>query len=427
MSLVLKNVSIRFKSSSYWKDVAWLSSGTLIAQVIMISTMPFFSRIFKPTDFAVYNLFSIISGLVAVIATLRYEYFIQLPEKDNDALTLVKIVLFLGIISTFVLTISLGFFRKLISQWAGEPNLSPWLIFVPVTGTAMSLAIALQGWTQRRLFYRRSGEAEVIGKFSYVIIIIAGWLFLFGAGGLILGWVGTALGKIIWLSRGIQLFAEMKYSDLKRIAKVYFRLGGSLVISHGLLSFTMAIPSIFISRNYGAETLGQYALSYFVVCFPSTILGGAIGNVYYQRASERWAQGRSIGDIWRSNARKVLIIGLFFYGPAIITIPYLFPIMFGNVWGPAGYYGSILGFSAFFSFISSPMDKTCLIIGAWWYAPLWHSFRTITTSIVVFLAFYLSWNMDVFIMCLVGQQISLYLIDYLFEWHFSNRSPPHLK
>jgi teichuronic acid exporter len=422
---VIRNFKDRFKASTYWMDVAWLSSGTVVAQAITLATMPLFTRIFLPTDFAVQNLFGQIAGLVAVVATLRYEYFIQLPKQDDDALLLIKLVAILGFFVTLVLTIGLWLFRDIIAHWAGDAALSPWLVFIPVTAAAMSLAIALQGWTQRKLLFRRSGEAEVVGKAGQVSTILAGWFFLPGAGGLVLGWLGAALGKIVWLSRGIRCVSCGGYWDLMRMARVYVRLGGSLVLSQGLLACTVAIPSVFIARTYGSEILGQYALAYLVVFFPSALLGGAIGNVYYQRVSESWAQGFNFADIWRSTAKKLLLIGLPLYGVAILIMPWLFPLLFGNVWGPAGYYGAILAISAFFSFATSPMSWACLVVGAWWYVPLWHAARTVTTGMVAGMALFFQWDMDVFITVLVIQQTALYLIDGWAEWRFAYRQPPH--
>jgi teichuronic acid exporter len=378
----------RFRASVYWKDVAWLTSGTVVAQAITLATMPVFSRIFTPSDFAVQNLFGQLAGFFAVVTTLRYEFFVQLPKQDDDALLLVQLVAILGFFVTLVLTPVLWLFRDIIARWAGDAALSAWLVFIPCTAATMSLAIALQGGVQRQLLFRRSGESEVVGKASYSITTLAGWFFLPGAGGLVMSYLGAALGKIVWLSRDIRCASYGKYSDLMRVARAYMRMSGSMVLSHMFLVCTVAIPAVFIVRTYGSETLGQYSLSYLVVCFPSSLLGGAIGNVYYQRASERWAQGFSFGDLWRSTAKKLMLIGLPFYGAAILTMPWLFPLLFGNVWSPAGRYGAILAISAFFSFATVPMSWACLVVGAWWYVPLWHAARTMTTGMVAVMALF---------------------------------------
>ncbi len=414
----------RFKASAYWKDVAWLSSGTAAAQAITLATLPVFSRLFTPSDFAVQNLFTQVVGFAAIAATLRYEYFVQLPGKHRDGMLLVRLVAVLGLAFTALLTPAAWLFRGTFARWAGDPALAPWLVLAPLTGAAISLGAALQGWAQRRGLFRRSGEAEVAGKVGYAGAVLAGWLSLPGAAGLVLGTLATPLGKIAWLRRDPLRESRGRFADMLRLAREYVRLAGSLALSSGLYACTAAIPAVFIARAYGAATLGQYALAAMVVCLPSTLLGNAVGSVFYQRAAERWAQGASFADIWGSTARKLLLIGFPLYGAAILLLPWLFPFVFGEVWRPAGYYGAVLAISSFFNFISNPMEKACLVVRAWWYVSLWHAARAATTGMVTGLALFFRWGIDLFIAVLVIQQVLLYLVDYFAEWRFSRRQPP---
>ena len=419
------NIWSRIKGSTYWKDIAWLASGTVLAQVVTFATMPLFTRLFAPSDFAVQNLFSQIATFAAVAATYRLEYFVQLPKHDDDALFLVQLVSLMGIAATAFLTPVLWLFRENISVYCGASELAPLLALIPVTAAAMSVAVAFQGLAQRQKSFRRSGEAEIAGKACYALTILAGWYLLPGAAGLVVGWLGASLGKMFWLYKENRWPKIGAISDFKRIFRRYFSLGGALMVSHILLSCTTAIPSIFIARHYGAETLGQYALAFQAVCLPSSLLGAAIGNVYYQRASECWAQGVSFSEVWKTTAKKLIIIGLPVYLIAVFALPWIFPLVFGEVWGPAGRYAAILGVSAFFSFATSPLDKACLVVGAWWYVPLWHAARTITTIAVVAVTYYLKLDISIFLFVFSIQQIALYLVDYWSEWKFSQRLSPY--
>ena len=293
-----------------------------------------------------------------------------------------------------------------------------------MTAVAMSLGIALQGWMQRQKNFKRSGEAEVAGKAGYSIAILAGWVLLPGAGGLVMGWLGAALAKIAWLSKGARFFENRKPSHLAPVAKRYARLGGSLVLSNGFRVCTVAIPSLFIARRYGSDTLGQYALAHFVVCFPSVLLGTAIGSVFYQRASERWANGSGFGDLWRSTAMKLLLIGIPVYAVAILALPWALPLLFGGMWRPAGAYAALLAISSFFAYLANPLEWSSLVVGAWWYISLWNVARTATTAMVAGLALLFQWGMDAFINALVVQQVALYLVDFWAERLFSHRAPP---
>ena len=246
---IVRDLLRRFKSSRYWKDVAWLASGTVMAQAITMATMPVFSRVFTPRDFAVQNLFSQLMGVFSVVATLKYEYFVQLPKDDDDAFSLVKLVFGLGLLGTLVATPLLWMFRDMIAGWAGDAALSAWVALIPATASAMTLGMALQGWTQRKKNFKRSGEAEVAGKAGYSITTLAGWYLLPGAGGLVMGWLGAALAKIAWLSKGARFFENRKPSPVAPVAKRYARLSGSLALSNGFRVCTGAIPSFFIARG----------------------------------------------------------------------------------------------------------------------------------------------------------------------------------
>ena len=421
---ILVSLWHRFKASAYWRDIAWLSAGTAMAQAITLATLPVFSRLFTPSDFAVQNLFAQAAGFVAIAATLRYEYFVPLPRRDEDGTQLVRLVAALGLIAATLLTPAAWLFRATIAGWAGHAALAPWLALAPLTGAAISLGAALQGRAQRRRQFRRSGEAEIAGKVGYAGAVFAGWGLLPGAAGLVLGSLATPLGKIAWLRHGGVPESRSRPTDLLRLAREYGRLAGALALSSGLYACTAAIPAVFIAHAYGAAALGQYALASMVICLPSTLLGNAVGSVFYQRAAERWAKGLIFADIWASTAKKLLLLGVPLFGAAILALPWLLPLVFGGRWRPAGAYGAILAVSSFFGFVSNPMEKACLVVRAWWYVPLWHAARVATTVMTVGLALLCRWGIGTFIAVLVLQQVLLYLVDYFAEWRFSRRSPP---
>ena len=109
---------------------------------------------------------------------------------------------------------------------------------------------------------------------------------------------------------------------------------------------------------------------------------------------------------------------------AILALPWALPLLFGGVWRPAGAYGAVLAISAFFTYLTNPLDKACLVVGAWWYISLWNAARTATTAMVAGLALLFQCGMDAFINALVIQQVALYLVDFWAERLFSHRTPP---
>ncbi len=423
----------RLKSSPYWRDVAWLASGNAMAQAIGVVAMPFLTRLYSPTDFALQNLFLQVMGFAVALLTWRYEYFVQLPKEDIYATRLLRLVLCLGTLGSVLTTPILWLFQDTLADWLGVPMLKTWLVFVPFTAALISFSIAIQNFAQRQGQYRHSSLSELANKGTYVGTALAGyWIFPTPAG-LIMSTGLGAISKIIWLSRLwtnepvienrrlniLPCLDTKKTGSMRLIARIYFRLSGSMVVSHLLLSCTAIIPSLFIARAYGNENLGQFALVASTIYLPSGLIGSAIGQVYYQRAAERRSTGKSFGDLWYVTAKKLIFVGLPIYTILAIISPWVYPFIFGASWVDAGRYASLMAIGAFFSFTTSPLDRGCLVVDAWWYVLGWHFSRALTTALVAWLAWVYSWNIYIFLTALIIQMSLMYLIDYWMNWRFS--------
>jgi hypothetical protein len=70
------------------------------------------------------------------------------------------------------------------------------------------------------------------------------------------------------------------------------------------------------------------------------------------------------------------------------------------------------------------MDRTCLVVGAWWYQPVWHTSRLVTTGLVAWISLAMALSGDGFVKLLVVQQSVLYLVDYWSQWRFSRSTAP---
>jgi lipopolysaccharide exporter len=70
----------KVRRSSFVVDVFTLSSGTAIAQAIMIGILPILSRLYTPEEFGVFTLFVSIATLVSVGASLSFESMIMLAR-----------------------------------------------------------------------------------------------------------------------------------------------------------------------------------------------------------------------------------------------------------------------------------------------------------------------------------------------------------
>lgn len=422
----------RINASAYWRDILWQASGNGVAQVVGLLGLPLLTRLYTPQDFGVQNLFILAVGFASGLMTWRYEYFIQLPKDSSEAKCLLHLVFLLGIVTLFISTPVVWVFDDQLAVWLGNPELSTWLVFVPATALLVSYAVAVQHSVQRRGNYRRSGLSELAGKSAYIGCGATGGAAVSGPLGLIAAPAASAIGKIFFLlaidkkwGKFRKIWVKGLYLDLPdyvgvlRLARRYERLAGSLVFSALLSTCTGAIPAIYIAHAYGGSVLGQFALVTSTIYLPAGLIGTAIGQVYYQRAAECHANNKSFFDLWSNTAKRLIGFGVPVYISVAVVSTWAYPFVFGGAWADAGKYGAWMAIAAFFSFISGPLDRTSLVVGVWWYLPIWHIARFITTGGVVFASWLYTWSFDGFLILLVVQIASMYLIDFFAERRFA--------
>jgi O-antigen/teichoic acid export membrane protein len=98
-----------------------------------------------------------------------------------------------------------------------------------------------------------------------------------------------------------------------------------------------------------------------MIQLPMSLIGGAIAQVFYQRAVEAKAEGTS--HILVENIFKILVrIGFF---PMIMLLfigREIFVVFFGSQWAIAGVFVQILSVWAFVWFISSPLSTMVAVL-----------------------------------------------------------------
>jgi teichuronic acid exporter len=409
--------------SSYWRDVAWQSSGASLAQLVGIAGIPVLTRLYAPEEFAIQSLFLQVVTYVTALVTWRYEYFVQLPKSDDDVRALNRLVLILGFLSAVALTPVFWIFRGAVAVQFGNSGVAPWLFLAPLTAVLFSWAVAAQNNAQRLGDFRTSGLSELVGKLAYVSTGIAGAMMHLGSAGLIVTTAVAAIGKsgLVLLQRRMWRKVPLRtdVGAVRRVQRHYGRLATSTVISHLLSTSALAIPQVAIARLYGIDVLGQFALVMATIFLPSGLLGAAIGQVYYQRAAKQWADGSAFSALWRDMVHKLLIIGVPAYIAAALLSEVAYPFVFGDQWQLAGEFGKWMAIAAFGSFVSSPMDRTCLIVGVASYSILWSIYRLVSTVVVVWLASTLGLSPSSFVIAFAAQMCAAYGIDFWMSYRFS--------
>lgn len=381
------------------------------------------TRLYTPQDFAIQSLFIQLVTLSTAIVTWRYEYFVQLPRARGNVRALNGLIAILGVLSIVVLSPIFWLVREPLAHLMGTTALASWLVFVPITAVLISWALATQSNAQRFGDFKTSGLSELAGKITYVVAGISGGVAHLGASSLIATTALGAIGKAAFIAIKRPAWGRYvlcsRFSRVRQVSAQYLILANSTVLAHLLSSLAIATPQIAIARLYGEIVLGQFALVLATIYLPSSLLGAAIGHVYYQRAAQLHSQGKSFFELWRATAYKLALIGLPIYAVISLVSSVAYPIVFGAQWELAGNLAMWMSLAAYGSFVSGPMDRTCLIVNAGFYSIVWGVFRLLSTFFVIALAYYFHFTPMQFTAALVLQMCTAYSIDFMMGLRFS--------
>jgi len=413
----------RALSSRYLRDVLWQASGSTAAQVLGVAAMPVLTRLYAPSDFAALTLFSQLVVGLSIVMTLRLEYLVMLPADASEAWSILRVVGWLGFGHVLILTPGL-YLLPLHSEWVAQQGaISSWLWLVPVTAWIASMALGYQQIVQRGGDFRSSGSSEFLGRLAYVCCAIAGAAALPSIVGLMSSTVANGLAKLLWVVRsaGYRSVTLLRNSKATPSASIR-RLALSTSLSNLISLVSGLAPMLFIGSAYGESALGQYGLVVSTLYLPSTLLGQAIGQVYYQRASQIHSSRQPFAGLLLQTSRSLAFIGAPIYGAIALAAPFLYPLVFGGNWADAGNLAQSLCLAAFASFISTPLDRTSLIVRAWWYLTTWHTLRALGVGLALWAAQAHRLPLESCVLLLAGVSASAYAVDWLASYAFARRS-----
>lgn len=410
----------------YLRNIGWQSSGNISSQVINIASMPVITRLFGPAELGIFSIFMQAMAVTTIVISCRVEHVIMLPRTDRRARELAMFVVHYGAIASAVLTMLVV---SLILLEAIPPIYRTWAMVLPVAAYLLVFAQAMQQLSQRSSDFRLSGWSEIVNRSANSLTAITAGLAAFG--GFFLG-IAVAVGLFSkalvfrsyfgFMRRNLVSGARRGIQAIRRQA--LGRLLMSLIVSHGFLTISSIAPLAYITHQYGAEFTGHFSLVLSTIALPTTLIGNAVGQVFYQRASKLFAEGQGFRGLLLANAKLLVLIALPSFSITAIFGPFLYPFVFGPDWELAGQVARIYAIAAALSFMSVPFDRSGLIVNASWYGPIWHLARLASVLLTILLVDRAGGSFLDFMTWLTVQSCCLYLVDGLASFLFSNRTTP---
>lgn len=356
------------KKTSFAGDVLTLVSGTTFAQILTILAAPILTRIFSPEDFGLQALFLSIAGIISVIACLRYELSIMLPESDDEAANLLALSLLITLIMS-VFTVSVIWFgRQPIQNILKAPQLGTSLWLVPFFVFVNGVFLALNYWNSRTKNFRRLSLARITSSIASTGTQFGAGFAGYATGESLIGanLVGQSVSTFILCG---QIWKDDKSLFIKRIGWKKMTSGLKrykkfpLVDSWSALLNTVSwqLPTFLLAYFFSQSVVGFYSLGFQLLQLPMSFIGSSISQVFFQRASEARFEG-TLAPMVENVFRLLVVVGMFPILTLTIVGSDVFSVIFGNTWAEAGVYAQILGIWVFIWFISSPLSTLWIVL-----------------------------------------------------------------
>ena len=335
----------RVPGGAFGRHVVTLASGTAIGQLLLFIAVPVLTRIYSPADYGALGVFSSTLHMLVVLASLRYEQAIPLPEDEDVARSL------LGL--TFVLLAAMTSLVSLLVWLAGDayvsavnvPALRPYLWLIPVGFLGAGAYQAVVFWAIRRREFNRVARTKLSQGLGQVLAQVGLGLAGVGPGGLLIGDVVGRVaggGGLLVLALRERGRARLTPASLMSVVTRYRRFP-LLTTWAGLFSIGgLQLPSIVFSAGFGVAAAGLYGLSYKMLVLPTMLVGQAVHQVFLSRAAMVARDPPRLRQLTERTALALFAGGLPVFGVVALGGPQLFGAIMGHEWEPAGRYAQIL-------------------------------------------------------------------------------------
>ena len=328
--------------AGFLRSVAMLVGGTAAAQVIWFAATPVLTRLYSAADFSVFGAFIALMSMLSIVACLGYDNAVVVPEKDEDAASVLVLALLLA--SCVAAATALGWLAiswtspVLVERAFGDLAPYAWSL-APVVLLAAAFS-AVQFWASRRKQFASVARVRVVQAAAGVGTQVGAGLAGMSPIGLIAGQgVNFLLGAGL-LGGGMRaelraLAASVRPSALRAVAWRYRDF--ALMTTPALLANSAAVqvPVLVVAGAGMAAEAGFLFLAMRVMQAPLATIGAAVSQVYYTEAPQAWRDGR-LPQLTHDVLRRLSQVGL---GPllfaGIVGRP-AFEIVFGAGWGRAG-------------------------------------------------------------------------------------------
>lgn len=345
------------------RDAARLIGSTAAAQGLVIVCAPIITRLFSVEAVGIAGLFSTLLVFSGTLATCRMEAAISFAPDDAEARKLASAVRFSAVVVSLLIAAIVWMIPGEAFTASWHPAIRYWL---PLASLAFAFYQADYQLAVRTHEVRTAAWANLLRSVVMNATQIVAGLVNAGPSGLMAGvvlgqasrGVFTRLGALfrprLWVAAGRDAI-EMFQAHARFPVWVMPQAVANLLTGH--------FPILFLASS-GAETvLGHYSLAYRVLQLPIILIAGALRPLFARQFTERAGDLAAVSRRFRSSTLRLLAVASVPFGTVMVLGPWIFRIVFGPNWEPAGEVARWMALWLLIAFINVPAVSLGIVLG----------------------------------------------------------------
>lgn len=316
------------KKNKFLNDSFLMIISSAIGQFILIITTPLISRIYSPTQFGEFTIFSNIAMILIPIINARYDLLIINAKNYYKANILSQISFIISLIIILVLIPIAIIFAIIYPQFLLD------ILLIIVTLLLVSLTNIFTNYLNRERNYKALSIINILRSGSMAIIQIIFGVLHFGSLGLI---IGFTFSYIAGIGIGYKTFKKYYYiiKDKKEIKKEVLEHKNQFIYSTPsilLNSLSFSIVIFFLGILYTSEEVGVYGMAIKILGIPVTIISLGLSKIFMQRANDYYLKYGSFRSLLLKFTGALLIVSIVLYVPFYLLSENIVNMILGSQW-----------------------------------------------------------------------------------------------
>jgi O-antigen/teichoic acid export membrane protein len=265
-----------------------LGALTAAGQLLLVGTLPLYSRVFEPGAYGQYVIFVGTAGIVGVLAGLRYDSAIVLPRNDRIAGALTALVLLIACLVAALMVLAVLVSAPVLASHGTLSAARHFGLGLAAATLIGALQRCLTSWCVRQARFLQIG----IGQFGLSLVTVVAQLLLVRVAG--------PLSALVWgyvMALGVQSaclatprltrvwLGGMSWRAIRIAARKYRRFPGYMVGYALASTLRDRLIQIMLGIGAGAAAVGRFGLAYRVAFAPNSLIYSAVSPIFYAIAS----------------------------------------------------------------------------------------------------------------------------------------------